>query len=387
MIAVRATQNNQREATVDKPRVLIVDDSKAIRAAVAKVIRSFFDTCEAADGEAGWAEIERDPSIAVVISDLGMPRLDGFGLLQRIRSASSQRIRELPFLVLSGDEDDATRLRARDEGANDFISKKIRGVEAVARIDNLLRLVQAKHDLEASHQALKVDDDEQMWDRHTGAFTAAYLLSEATRHFAYAREHSTPFSAVSLRIDNYAEIEAKFGSAAAGQLLGRLVKLLQGMLRAEDALGRTGAALFSVILPGTVAEQAVAVAQRLRQRLDSARITHGAEAVPILTSLGVAAVGNDNVASVEELLKLTVGRLAPPTAKGEAQRTRAPEGATTTTPGRPANNVAAALLVLEQASAEHPSEVLDRLGPLVKATCARVGIDLQEYLFLLQSKT
>ena len=372
---------------MDKPRVLIVDDSKAVRSAVAKVIRSFFDTCEATDGEAGWAEIERDPSIAVVISDLGMPRLDGFGLLQRIRSSTSPRIRELPFLVLSGNEDDATRRRARDEGASDFISKKIKGVEAVARIDNLLRLVQAKHDLEASHQAFKVDDDEQMWDRLTGVFTSGYLSSEGAKHLAHAREQGTPLSAVSLRIDNYAGIEAKFGKAAAGQMLARLVKLVQGMLRAEDAMGRTGEALFTVLLPGTAAQQAVAVAQRLRQRLDSARITHGTEAVRICTSLGVAALGNDNVASVDELLRIALGRLERAAAKGEAQRTAAPENVGTAPPARaPGGDVAAALQVLERASAERASEVLERLGPLVKANCARVGIDLQEWLFLLQSR-
>ncbi|HXJ52938.1 MAG TPA: diguanylate cyclase, partial [Burkholderiales bacterium] len=195
------------------------------------------------------------------------------------------------------------------------------------------------------------------------------------------------FSAVSLRIDNYAEIEAKFGSAAFGQLLGRLVKLLQGMLRAEDALGRTGEALFSVILPGTGAQQAVGVAQRLRQRLESARITHGAEAVSILTSLGVAALGNDNVASVEELLKTSVARLQQAALKAEAQRSGARETLPAPPPpARAPGDVASALHILERASAERPSEVLDRLGPLVKATCARVGIDLQEYLFLLQSR-
>lgn len=371
---------------MDKPRVLVVDDSRAVRAALAKVIRSSFDVCEAADGEAGWAAIERDPGIAVVISDLGMPGLDGFGLLQRIRGATSSRIRELPFLVLSGNEDDATRRRALDEGANDFISKKIRGVEAVARIDNVLRLVQAKHDLDASHQAFKVDDDEQMWDRPTGAFTSAYLLTEGAKHFAHARGQGTPLSAVSLRIDNYAEIAAKFGKAPAGQMLGRLVKLLQGMLRGEDAMGRTGEALFSVLLPGTAAEQAVDVAQRLRQRLDSARITHGAEAVRIQTNLGVAALGNDNVASVEELLKVALGRLERAAAKGEAQRTGPQASIGTTPPGRAPDQVAAALQVLERASAERSSEVLELLGPLIKASCARVGIDLQEYLFLLQSR-
>lgn len=372
---------------MDKPRVLIVDDSKAVRSAVAKVIRNSFDTSEAPDGEAGWAAIERDPSIVVVISDLGMPGLDGFGLLQRIRSSTSPRIRELPFLVLSGNEDDATRRRARDAGANDFINKSIKGVEAVARIDNLLRLVQAKHALDASHHALKVDDDEQMWDRLSGAFTAGYVMDEGAKHFAHARGQGTPFSTIALRIDNYADVEAKFGKDASGQLLGRLVKLVQSMLRAEDAMGRTGEALFMVLLPGTAAEQAVAVAQRLRQRLDSARITHGAEAVPIRTSLGVAALGKDNVASAEELFKVALERLERAAAKGEAQRTGPRENlgampAPAFTPG----DVAAALQILEQASAERSSEVLERLGPLIKACCARVGIDLQEYLFLLQSR-
>jgi diguanylate cyclase (GGDEF)-like protein len=371
---------------VDKPRVLIVDDSKVVRSTVAKVIRSSFDTCDAADGEAGWAAIERDPSIVAVISDLSMPKLDGFGLLERIRGSTSLRIRDLPFLVISGNEDDATRSRARSEGANDFISKSIKAVEAVARIDNLLRLVQAKHDLEASHQALKIDDDDQMWDQLTGAFTSGYLLTEGAKHFAHARRHGAALSAISLRIDNYAEIDAKFGQALAGQLLGRIVKLVQGMLRAEDAMGRTDEALFTVLLPGTAAEQAIAFAQRLRQRLDSARITHGAEAVRIRSSLGVAALGNDNAASVEELLKIALGRLERAAGKGEAQRAGAPDDFGPTLPGAAPSDVAAAAQILERASLERPAEVLERLGPLVKATCARVGIDLQEYLYLLQSR-
>ena len=42
--------------------------------------------------------------------------------------------------------------------------------------------------------------------------------------------------------------------------------------------------------------------------------------------------------------------------------------------------------MLDKAAEARASEVLDKLGPLVKTTCSRVGIDLQEFLFLLQSK-
>jgi GGDEF domain-containing protein len=143
-------------------------------------------------------------------------------------------------------------------------------------------------------------------------------------------------------------------------------------------------------LPGTAAEQAVAFAQRLRQRLDSARITHGAAAIRIRSSLGVAALGNDNAASIEELVKTALRRLEQAAAKGDALRAAAKPDLASSLPGvgagAGAGDLAAALQVLERASLEHPAELMDRLGPLIKATCERVGIDLQEYLFLLRSR-
>jgi hypothetical protein len=57
-----------------------------------------------------------------------------------------------------------------------------------------------------------------------------------------------------------------------------------------------------------------------------------------------------------------------------------------TQPGAAASDVALAVQILERASVERPAELLERLGPLLKATCARVGIELQEYLFLLRSR-
>jgi diguanylate cyclase (GGDEF)-like protein len=369
------------------PRVLIVDDSKVVRGALAKVISRSFAPVEAADGEAGWAVIEKDPSIVAVICDLSMPKLDGFGLLQRIRSASSPRIRDLPFLVISGNEDDATRNRARVAGASDFISKSTKGVEAITRIDNLLRLVRAKQDLEANHLAIKVDDDERMWDRLTGAFTSAYLLNEGAKHFAHAQRHGTQLSAVALRIDNYAEIEARLGGTLAGQLLARVAKLVQSTLRAEDSMGRMGQASFALLQPSTTAEQAAAFARRIGERLDNARVSQGSEAILVRTSLGVASFGQDKAGSIEDLLKIAVERLARSAARPDAARAAAPADLSTTLDRvLGANDIAAAVQMLERASKERAPEVMERLGPLIKANCARLGIELQEFVFLLQSR-
>jgi diguanylate cyclase (GGDEF)-like protein len=370
----------------NRPRVLIVDDSKVVRSTLAKVIRSTFDVREEADGEAGWTAIDGDPAIVAVISDLGMPKLDGMGLLARIRNSPQPRVRDLPFLVISGNEDDDTRDRARAAGANDFISKSSKGAEAIARIDNLLRLVKAKHDLEASADALKVSDDDVMWDRPTGAFTSSYLLTEGGKHYSHAKRHGTGLSAVSFRIDNYSDVEGKVGKAPAEQLLARVAKLVQETLRAEDSVGRMGPALFTALLPSTAAEQAVVFARRLRERLDSARITHGTEAIRIRTSFGVAAMGHDNPGSVEDLLKIAAERLEKAAAKSEEQRAAAPNDFGATLQRGIGNDVELAIKMLDKAAVDRASEVLEKLGPLVKTTCARVGIDLQEFLFLLQSK-
>jgi len=70
--------------------VLVVDDSRFVRTTFATILRPSFAVREEADGEAGWAAIESDPSIVMVLTDLDMPKLTGFALIGRIRSAPTR---------------------------------------------------------------------------------------------------------------------------------------------------------------------------------------------------------------------------------------------------------------------------------------------------------
>src|SRR5258708_34966497 len=132
---------------IPKQRVLLVDDSKIVRTTISRLIRKSFDVREEANGEAGWEAIATDPSTAVVFSDIQMPALDGFALLERIRKSEEPRIRAMPVIVISGDEDDATKKRARATGANGFITKTTDGTELLSRTENPLPLVAAKRQL------------------------------------------------------------------------------------------------------------------------------------------------------------------------------------------------------------------------------------------------
>src|SRR5882672_6150296 len=286
---------------IPKQRVLLVDDSRIVRTTISRLIRKSFDVREEANGEAGWQAIATDPSIVVVFSDLQMPVLDGFALLERIRRSEEPRIRSMPVIVISGDEEDATKKRARAAGANDFITKTTDGTEILSRIDNLLHLVEAKQQLVVSKQAI---DQTVTRDPVTGAFTPHYLVTEGGKHYSHARRHGGLLSVLTFRVDSYGEITEKVGKNVADQLLARIAKLVMGTLRAEDSMGRTAEATFAVIFPGTSSQQALAFARRMHEQLEKAQVTYREQVLKIATSMGLAALDVDAASSIEELMKM-----------------------------------------------------------------------------------
>jgi diguanylate cyclase (GGDEF)-like protein len=319
------------------------------------------DVREEADGEAGWQAIESDASIQLVFCDISMPNMDGFGVLRHVRGAPEERIRQLPVVVISGDEDEATRRRVRECGATDFISKNADATEVLSRIDNQLRLLRAKDDAKESRKAAAQSGTH---DPLTGAFSLHYLLTEGRKQYAYARRHGTPLAVVSFRIDSHRQIVGKEGREVADQVLANIARAIQGVLRAEDALGRSGDDAFTVMLGGTSGQQAAAFARRLRDQLVGAKIDFQGRTLRIQASIGVAALGADTAASMEELMRLASSRLTQ--AEPAAPRAPAPAPARGLPP-----DVERALQVLEGIPAERMGEtaleVLRRLAPLLRA--------------------
>ena len=118
----------------NKQRLLIVDDSKVIRVTARKILRDHFETVEAVDGENAWEILNSSAPFSVIVSDLTMPNLDGFGLLERIRKSQQPHIREIPVIVITGANDsEAVKQRASTAGATDFIGKPFDSVHLLAR--------------------------------------------------------------------------------------------------------------------------------------------------------------------------------------------------------------------------------------------------------------
>ena len=361
---------------IPEKKVLIVDDSKFVRTTFNRILSTSFAVREVADGESGWQAIESDSSIVMVVSDIDMPKLDGFGLLERVRGSPDERIKKLPIIIISGNQNEAAKKRARDLGANDFIAKEADAPEVLSRIDNLLRLMRASHDLEANKQVLEQTVTN---DPLTGTFTPHYLMTEGRKHYAHARRHGGLLSIMAFRIDSYPEVAQKIGKDVADQLLARIAKLVSASLRTEDSIGRAAETTFIVISTGAGAAQVMSFARRMHEQLKSAQVAYRGQPLAIVSSFGVASLAQDSANTIEDLMKLALQRLQRAGAAKNERIVGAEEIVLVKLATLP-SDIDRALQVLERASAERlgeaSNEILLRLLPFLQTAFKRVKIDL-----------
>ena len=117
--------------------VLTIDDSRTMREMLNHaLVEAGYRVLQAVDGVEGLEVLHANGSdIDVVITDINMPRLDGFGVIEGVRADPAHRA--TPILVLTTDSDAAKKERARSAGATGWIVKPfnpVKLVDAVRRV-------------------------------------------------------------------------------------------------------------------------------------------------------------------------------------------------------------------------------------------------------------
>jgi two-component system chemotaxis response regulator CheY len=116
-------------------KILTVDDSRTMRDMLRMaLVKAGFNVVEAVDGEHGL-EVLNANGADVIITDINMPKLDGFGFIEAVREDDAWRA--TPILVLTTESDPAKKDRARRAGATGWIVKPFHPeklVEAIRRV-------------------------------------------------------------------------------------------------------------------------------------------------------------------------------------------------------------------------------------------------------------
>ena len=114
--------------------VLVVDDDPIVRDVLSRYLaRGGFSVATAEDGEAALAAFEAQPPDLVLL-DLMLPRIDGFGVFEVIRRNGST-----PVIMLTAKAEEADRIAGLDFGADDYVAKPFSPKEVLARVRAVLR--------------------------------------------------------------------------------------------------------------------------------------------------------------------------------------------------------------------------------------------------------
>jgi PAS domain S-box-containing protein len=165
-------QGDQRDIGA-KARVLVADDNADMRQYLCRLLQEAYEIEEAADGQAALAAVRRRPP-DLVLADVMMPELDGFGLLRELRAGPHTRT--VPVVLLSARAGEESRLEGLAAGADDYLVKPFSARELLARVDTHLKMVRLRREAAARENQLRVEA-RQAQDR------AAAILESITDGF------------------------------------------------------------------------------------------------------------------------------------------------------------------------------------------------------------
>ena len=141
-------------------RVLVVDDDPDMAGYLARLLTQQGLQAEiATDGQGALQEIAAAPPDLVLL-DVLMPGLSGFDICRRLKSNEATAL--TPVVLVTALEDQESRVRGIEAGADDFLSKPVRREELIARVKTLRRLHETRKELEARRLAAEVQRKEAL---------------------------------------------------------------------------------------------------------------------------------------------------------------------------------------------------------------------------------
>jgi diguanylate cyclase (GGDEF)-like protein len=259
---------------VGKSHVLVVDDdpAKLVLLEVALTMAGY-EVLTAGDGEEGLAAVSSfQPDL--VVSDIMMPRMDGYELARRIRDDPQTRF--IPIILQT-----AAGYRAEDRrhgsevGALGYITDP-------TDIDLLLARASTLLDFKGYLDACQ---EEAFNDHLTGLANRRRFERQLEREVARTLRYGHPLGLIMLDVDHFKQVNDNHGHEAGDKALMTVGKTLQEGTRGIDLAARIGGEEFAVILAETDLAGTLEVAERLRLAL---KAVENSLVGPITASLGVA---------------------------------------------------------------------------------------------------
>jgi diguanylate cyclase (GGDEF)-like protein/PAS domain S-box-containing protein len=139
-------------------------------------------------------------------------------------------------------------------------------------------------------------------DPLTGLLNRRRFEQELRQHVALADRHGSVGAVLVIDLDNFKYINDTLGHAVGDELIGRVGSIVDARLRSTDTVARLGGDEFAVLLPETPPDEAVRVADELREEIGTQSVVGGGRSIRLTVSIGVSRFGGDAKISSDGVL-------------------------------------------------------------------------------------
>ena len=278
--------------------ILLLESQEMLAATVTGYLNDAGHTVErASSGDEAWTRLE-SMSPDLIIVNLRLAGEDGLRLCSQFRT--KEETRHTPILLIISPDDLEELAKGLDLGVTDYLVRPFDRNELLARTRTQIRR-RRYHDKLRS----MLDDSVSMayTDALTGVYNRRYMNAHLDRQIMEIGDTQKPVSVILFDIDHFKSVNDTHGHAAGDEILKQVAGRVGSGIRDFDMLARYGGEEFVVIMPNTPADDAVAVAERLRKSLEATGFDlECGTALAVTASWGVVTT-SDPMETAESLLQ------------------------------------------------------------------------------------
>ncbi|MCP6758477.1 MAG: ATP-binding protein [Fischerella sp. CENA71] len=180
---------NSKFKTQNSPsaRILLADDNADMREYVTRLLSPYYEVEAVSDGIAAWKAIQ-ERAVDLVLTDVMMPRLDGFGLLRQLRE--HPQTQEISIILLSARAGEEARIEGLAAGADDYLIKPFSAQELLAKVEATLKLAQLRREAMQREQVLRLEAEtaQQKVETILSSISDAFVVLDRDWNFTYVND-------------------------------------------------------------------------------------------------------------------------------------------------------------------------------------------------------
>ena len=276
-----------------KYKILIVEDSRLNQELLNRILKSEYEIIFALNGAEGL-EKARNDGPDLILLDIILPLVDGFDVLTELKK--QDHTRTIPVIIISGMSKPDDEVKGLLLGAVDYITKPFHEVVVKARVDTQIRIL----------KQVRIIEQFGFVDMLTNIPNRRQFDHNLQTEWNRAMRENEPVSLLMIDVDHFKLYNDSYGHQQGDIALQTVAKAIAKTLKRKvDVAARWGGEEFAVLLPNTVPEGVMKVAERIRKNVESAVITEpdGMSQHNVTISIGVAHVLPSSDIKVAELIR------------------------------------------------------------------------------------